>query len=62
MKALKCLGCLAIVIVPDSSDGVCGKCHIILQEDKNLNQNDNLLREIKQIKEGVSTREELVAT
>lgn len=34
----------------------------MLQEDKNLNQNDNLLREIKQIKEGVSTREELVAT
>ena len=33
----------------------------VLPEDKNSEKNDTLLREIKQIKEGVKTREELVA-
>ena len=32
------------------------------EEDKNLENNDTLLREIKQLKEGARTREELVAT
>jgi hypothetical protein len=34
----------------------------ISEDDKDSNQDDALLREIKRIKEGVSTREELVAT
>ena len=34
----------------------------ITKEDQNLEQNDPLLEEIKQIKEGVNTQEELVAT
>ena len=33
----------------------------ILPEDKNSEEDDALLREIKQIKEGVKTQEELVA-
>ena len=32
------------------------------KDDKNSNQNDTLLRELKQIKEGVKTREELVVS
>jgi len=34
----------------------------IPEDDKNSQKNDALLREIKQIKEGVNTQEELVAT
>lgn len=34
----------------------------ILPEDKNSEEDDALLREIKQIKEGVKTQEELVVT
>jgi len=34
----------------------------ISEDDKDSNQDDALLREIKQMKEGVKTQEELVAT
>ena len=38
MKALKCLGCKAVVVVFDESVGYCAKCGIALQEDKRLDK------------------------
>ena len=45
MKALKCMGCQAVVVVFDDSIGYCAKCSIELQEDKRLDKELGLAKD-----------------
>jgi hypothetical protein len=45
MKALKCMGCKAFVVVYDTASGYCGKCNIPLQEDIYLNKEFKLTKD-----------------
>jgi len=57
-----CLRYVCLRLRKIDEEGQTGRRYMkILPEDKNSEEDDALLREIKQIKEGVKTQEELVA-